>query len=207
MLKIKQFAIYFLALIYISGAIGFSIYPDFFSPFTPLTLVLTTAIYLLYQPYSDSKFLFGFFMIALIGYILEVVGVATGLVFGKYAYGDALGIKLLEVPLIISLNWALMISAGFNISKTIFRSKFLIILCTATITVGIDVLIEQIAVRLDFWEFESGMPGFHNYFGWFIISVLCSSLFYSSLTKGTYKSSIITLILQVMFFGSIYIFY
>src|SRR5689334_23098853 len=35
----------------------------------------------------------------------EVIGVATGAIFGAYSYGEVLGFKLLEVPLIIGLNW------------------------------------------------------------------------------------------------------
>ncbi len=206
MFLVQKYALYFLILIYVSGAIGFPIYPDFFAPFTPFTLLLTVVIFLFYQPYTETKYVYSFLAIALIGFGCEVVGVATGLIFGKYAYGDALGVKLFEVPLIISLNWALMISAGFNVSNYFLKSKWLIIIATSLITVSIDILIEQIAVRLDFWEFTTGLPTLHNYVGWFIISFLCSLLFYSSLTKGSFRSSIITLILQVLFFSSIYIF-
>ena len=37
-------------------------------------------------------------MIVLIGFVIEVIGVKTGYVFGSYSYGDSLGFKILEVP-------------------------------------------------------------------------------------------------------------
>ena len=37
------------------------------------------------------------------GLVVEAVGVATGLPFGRYAYGDALGWKLAGVPVVVPL--------------------------------------------------------------------------------------------------------
>jgi uncharacterized membrane protein len=45
---------------------------------------------------------------ALGGLLVEALGVRTGLPFGRYAYGDALGPKLLGVPLVIPLAWTWM---------------------------------------------------------------------------------------------------
>ncbi len=39
------------------------------------------------------------------GLAVEAIGVATGVPFGEYRYGDALGPKLLGVPLVIPLAW------------------------------------------------------------------------------------------------------
>jgi uncharacterized membrane protein len=42
------------------------------------------------------------------GLAIEAVGVATGFPFGSYVYGDALGPKLLDVPLVVPLAWTWM---------------------------------------------------------------------------------------------------
>jgi putative membrane protein len=36
----------------------------------------------------------------------------------------------------------------------------------ALLVTGIDVLIEQVAPKLDFWQFEGGLPDLQNYLSW-----------------------------------------
>ncbi len=61
---------------------------------------------------SERKNLTGilvFSLIAfLIGYGSELIGVHTGALFGNYWYGANLGLKLMEVPLIIGINWGVL---------------------------------------------------------------------------------------------------
>ena len=204
--SIKKYLLYFLILVYVSGSIGFVLNPDFFSPFTPFTLLLTCFVYLSYQPYNHSKFLWSFFILALIGYIFEIIGVKTGFIFGHYYYGNGLGSKVLEVPLIISLNWALLISIGINIAYHFFKNKYVVLIIGSLIATFTDVLIEQVASKLDFWKFDSGLAGIHNYVGWFLISFFAGLLCYKPLIKGQFKSSLIILLLQLLFFTTIYIF-
>ena len=204
--SIKKYALYFLVLVYVSGSIGFVLKPGFFAPFTPYTLLLTCTVYLLHQPFSDYKFILAFIGIALMGYAFEVIGVRTGLVFGDYHYGKTLGYSYLNVPLVISLNWALVVSAGICLAKKYFNDKSIVLFLAATIATSIDFLIEQVAPKLDFWRFNSGMPTIHNYIGWFGISFLCAFLFYKPLIKGKFAPALIVLALQVLFFGIIYLF-
>jgi putative membrane protein len=202
----KKYALYFLILVYVSGSIGFVLKPSFFAPFTPYTLLLTCTVFILHQPYSDYKFILAFIGIALLGYAFEVIGVRTGLVFGSYHYGKTLGYSYLNVPLVISLNWALVVSAGICLAKKYFNDKSIVLFLAAAITTSIDFLIEQVAPKLDFWRFNSGMPTIHNYIGWFVISFLCAFLFYKPLIKGKFAPALIVLALQVQFFGTIYLF-
>lgn len=204
--SIKKYALYFLILVYVSGAIGFVLKPSFFAPFTPYTLLFTCLVYLFHQPFSDSKFMLAFLGIAVFGYTFEVLGVSTGFVFGNYQYGKALGFKYLRVPIIISFNWALIVSAGICIVKKYFNDKSIVLFLTAIIATSIDFLIEQVAPKLDFWRFNSGMPSIHNYIGWFCISFLCGFVFYKPLIKGKFAPALIILALQIQFFGIIYLF-
>ena len=202
----KSYFLYFLILVYVSGSIGFVMNPAFFSPFTPYTLLFTCFVFLIHIPVADKKFLLAFFTIAFLGYIIEVIGVKTGLIFGKYSYGDGLGIKLLEVPLIISINWAMLICAGIRIVSSIFVNKITVILVAALLVTLIDLLIEQVAPKLDFWQFENGLPGLHNYLGWIGVAFFISYFFYPIIIKANRKVSLIILILQIIFFTSLFIF-
>ena len=202
----KSYFLYFLILVYISGSIGFVLNPTFFSPFTPYTLLLTCFVFLIHSPLADKKFLFAFFSIAFLGFIIEVIGVKTGLIFGKYSYGNGLGYKLFDVPLIISINWAMLICAGTNVVSRIFTNKIAVLSVAALLVTGIDLLIEQVAPKLDFWLFNGGFPSLHNYFGWIGVAFFTSYFFYPTLVKGNRTVSLIILILQIIFFTSLFIF-
>jgi len=202
----KSYFLYFLILVYISGSIGFVVNPTFFSPFTPYTLLLTCFVFLIHSPLANGKFLFAFFSIAFLGFIIEVIGVKTGLIFGKYSYGDGLGFKLLNVPIIISINWAMLIFAGIRIVSSIFANKIVSLVVAALLVTLIDLLIEQVAPRLDFWQFEGGLPGLHNYLGWVGVTFFTSYFFYPTIIKGNRNVSLIILILQIIFFTSLFIF-
>ena len=204
--KYKSYFLYFLILVYVSGSIGFVVNPSFFSPFTPYTLLLTCFVFLIHSPLADKKFIFAFFSIAFLGFIIEVIGVKTGFIFGKYSYGNGLGYKLLEVPLIISINWAILICAGIKIVSSIFVNKIKVLILAALLVTGIDLIIEQVAPKLDFWQFENGLPGLHNYLGWIGVAFFISYFFYPIIIKGNRTVSLIILILQTIFFTSLHLF-
>jgi putative membrane protein len=193
-------------LVYISGSIGFVVNPPFFSPFTPYTLLLTCFVFLIHSPVAVKKFIFAFFSVAFLGFIIEVIGVKTGLIFGKYSYGNGLGIKFLEVPLIISINWAMLIFAGITTVSRIFANKITVLIVASLLVTGIDLLIEQVAPKLDFWQFEGGLPGLHNYLGWIGVAFFISYFFSPTIIKGNRTVSLIILILQIIFFTSLFIF-
>ncbi|WP_317899195.1 carotenoid biosynthesis protein [Aurantibacillus circumpalustris] len=203
--NLRKYLLYFLILVYVSGAIGLLIQPSFFIPFTPYTLSLTCIVFLIYQPLSKLNFVLGFLCIAIIGFASEVIGVKTGFVFGDYHYGSTLGYKLLGVPLVISLNWALLVTCGIILTKSLTSNKALNALCSAGLITVIDLLIEQLAPSLDFWHFKTGFAGIHNYLGWFIISFITSFLLQNYVGSGNKKTAYIILVLQVFFFGFMYL--
>tara|TARA_R110000851_G_scaffold321447_2_gene486892 strand:+ start:34 stop:660 length:627 start_codon:yes stop_codon:yes gene_type:complete len=202
----KSYFLYFLILVYISGSIGFVLNPSFFSPFTPFTLLLTCFVFLIHSPLADKKFIFAFFSIAFLGFIIEVVGVKTGLIFGKYSYGNGLGYKFLNVPLVISINWAMLIFAGIIVVSRIFANKITVLLVAALLVTLIDLIIEQVAPKLDFWQFEGGLPGLQNYLSWIGVAFFTSYFFYPTIIKGNRTVSLVILILQIIFFTFLYIF-
>lgn len=205
-INIQKYLLYFLILVYVSGSIGFVFNPPFFSPFTPYTLLFTCLVYLLHQPTQNYRFITSFVAIALFGYLIEVIGVKTGLIFGVYNYGNGLGYKLFDVPLIISLNWALLISAGIITVSKFIKNKHIVLAISAIIITLIDFLIEQVAFKLDFWQFESGLPELHNYIGWFLVAFFSPYFFYNYIIKGNRNIALIILILQLVFFSIIYLF-
>lgn len=204
-LPVNKYLLYFLVLVYVSGSIGFIIIPSFFLPFTPYTLVFTCFVFLIFQPINNLGFLLGFIGIALIGFLSEVLGVKTGLVFGNYHYGRGLGIKLLQVPIVISLNWGLMVSALIIVCNSYINNKWAVAIATSILAVMLDYLMEQVAPTLHFWYFKNGLAGLHNYVGWFILTFVSAILFGDKLKKGDSWISFIVLGLLILFFGLIFL--
>ncbi|MFN2335752.1 MAG: carotenoid biosynthesis protein, partial [Bacteroidales bacterium] len=58
--------------------------------------------------------------IAVTSFLIEAVGVNTGRIFGTYTYGKALGPALWNTPVIIGLNWFLLIYCTNVISRQIW---------------------------------------------------------------------------------------
>lgn len=204
---LKKYTFYFLILVYISGSIGFVLNSEFFSPFTPYTLLFTCFVYLLHQSAKNSSFFVSFFVIALLGYLVEVIGVQTGFIFGAYKYGNALGIKLLQVPLIISINWAMLICSGIITVARFVTNKFLVLAIASVLVTAIDLLIEQVAPNLDFWYFDTGIAQLHNYIGWLSVAFILPFFLYNTILKGNRKVALTVLILQIIFFTTLFLFY
>ncbi len=205
MTKIRSFLFYFLILVYVSGSIGMVLKPSFFIPFTPLSLLLTSTVILLYKPVNKKKYALAFTGVAILGFLSEWYGVKTGLVFGEYWYGQSLGPKLGNVPVLISLNWALLVSAGLLAAGLLLSHPFYTPLLASLLITGIDFLMEQSAAQLDYWYFKEGIAGIHNYLGWFFVSFIGAILFYNPLQKGNKRIALYILLLQVLFFGTIFL--
>jgi bisanhydrobacterioruberin hydratase len=205
--SLKTYLFYFLILVYLSGSIGMFVAPGFFLPFTPFSLLLTSCVFLLFQDYKNVTYLSAFAAVALLGFLAEWMGIKTGRVFGHYYYGNTLGVKLSGVPLVIPLNWALLVNAGILISNKFTRSRLNTSLCSAALITLLDVSMEFCAARLDYWHFDGGLAGLQNYLAWFVVSFLASSIFYPLLKRGDARIAIWIILLQQIYFGTILLSY
>lgn len=138
----------------------------------PIQLVFTTLILLKYQ--KSWSLSFGLFIISafFIGFIAEAVGVNTGWPFGEYSYGEVLGIKYFETPLIIGLNWFLLAYLAGNISSYLKAGRFIKILVGVFLMVIFDYFMEPIAMKHAFWTWKDGYIPVQNYLGWAGVSFL-----------------------------------
>jgi uncharacterized membrane protein len=129
-----------------------------FLALTPWNLILTTILLLWFHPNWNRTIIFSAVTIMLAGYFVEVLGVHTGIIFGPYHYGHTLGWQIINVPLIIGLNWFVLV---YTVSSLLRHVQSLIVFAGlgAGILAGLDWLMEPVAIRLDFWQWEtSGIP-------------------------------------------------
>ena len=202
--------IIFLYVIFFVGIIGHLYSPlrNWMILLTPITLLLTGSIVLFYSyRTSTNKFFVWALTTYFITFILEAVGVKTGLIFGDYFYGPTLGIKLFGVPLIIGFNWVFVILGSITVSKLITKNLFLSAIISAFIALIFDLILEPIVVRLNYWTWTEGVIPLQNYIAWFIIALLSSLGFnYSKINVGS-KISMHFLFVQFVFFIILLIFY
>ncbi|GAB4342008.1 MAG: hypothetical protein Kow0037_29030 [Calditrichia bacterium] len=113
--------------------------------------------------------------VIVITWLVEWAGVQSGLIFGHYHYGDVLQPQIAGVPVAIGFAWlTLLISAaalerkipGFPLSQSHFTRAARI----AALMVVFDLLMEPVAVKLDYWQWSGGHIPLQNYAAWFLIS-------------------------------------
>lgn len=202
--------IVFLYIIFLVGIIGHLYDPlhKLMIYLTPATLFLTGLIVLIYSyKTSANKFLLWAALTYVITFILEVVGVKTGLIFGEYKYGSTLGIKLFEVPLIIGFNWVFVILGSISISRLMASNFFLSAIIAAFISLMFDLILEPIAIKLDYWTWAEGIIPLQNYLAWFVIALISAWGFGYFKIKVTSKISLHYLLVQFVFFVILLIFY
>ncbi|MFO8061852.1 MAG: carotenoid biosynthesis protein [bacterium] len=178
---------------------------DLMLQLTPFTLLLT-GLFVLFYSFRDNKRIFAFVAVTwTITFFVEVLGVKTGAVFGQYRYGNSLGLQIMDVPLIIGLNWVILIMASCDFIMQYEDRIFMGAVFAGIMTVCLDLFIEPVAIRLDYWHWSSGMPPMKNYAAWFIITFIIA-LVYQKLQYRS-QSSILKhyFLVQLIFFMTIYI--
>lgn len=160
-----------IVIVYLVGLIGLpSEYRETFTALTPVTLLFSGVVLFINHKQWNPSFLVFLVTAFMVGYLVEVLGVKTGVVFGEYEYGATLGPKLWDVPLIIGLNWAMLIySCGVVLER--FQARLLPRTALgATLMVMLDILMEPVAIDYDFWSWTTGEIPVQNYLAWFVVS-------------------------------------
>lgn len=194
---------FFIVLFHLVGLIGF-LNPKLstlFLTFVPFHLLLMLILLLINQKEFTKNFWFVAAFIFFAGIFVEIVGVATGMIFGIYAYGETLGYKIINVPIIIGVNWLILIVAiGAVLEKITQLNNNLKSVFGAIILTLMDVLIEPVAIKYDYWHWQNNLVPFQNYFGWFLISFLFLKFYHQIAFDKTNKVAGLLLITQALFF-------
>lgn len=184
-----KLAAYFFVIYYTVGVIGLSLPAtrQLFTGLMPLSLLLSSAILFLYHKRWRKIDILIFFIIALAGYLVEVLGVHTGLVFGEYSYGRALGFQLFDTPLMIGVNWLMLTYCVYAIMEDTKLFWPLKALMAAVLMVVYDFVMEPVAIRIDMWSWGGGPIPLQNYQAWFVISLVFLAIMHLSGIKTKNK--------------------
>lgn len=201
------------------GLAGMLFFPSAgFVSTTPFHLLLMAALLLYTQQKPGWAFLLFFLSCFVTGIVVEIVGTATGYLFGNYAYGKVLGPGFKNVPYIIGINWFIIIyccgvavhtllskfseKLSEEMEQPVKKIKALsIVIDGATLAVAFDWLLEPVAVKLGYWSWlgDGEIPTF-NYISWFVVSMLLLLVFHLLPFQKHNKFAIHLLLIQAMFF-------
>lgn len=192
-----------MVIFHLVGLFGFlnSNLESLFKALVPYHLLLMLAL-LIYSTNDFSKNIKIFAsIIYLAGFFIEVIGVNSGLVFGNYAYGKALGFKIWSTPLLIGVNWLVLVyCTGVFLEKFKLQNRFVFAAIGALILVAIDFLIEPVAIRFDYWSWAGGQIPMQNYIGWYIFSFLLFLVFKAFDFNKKNTAAITLIFAQIGFF-------
>jgi uncharacterized membrane protein len=203
--SLQWISIFTVWLFQISAIIGISLgYQDWFISKTPFTLLLTFTLLALNFPiYSKRKVLLTLFYFVS-SFLLEWVGVHYGFLFGEYSYGSNLGLKLDAIPLLIGINWAVLVLVTGAIANRIVEPFFLRVMVAAALMVFLDYFIEVSAPPFDFWFWQLGYAPFQNFVAWFIVSMVFQFVYCKLKIQGNFVFSAHVYASQLVFFAYFY---
>ena len=214
-----QIATALAVLFHIIGITGILFFDkDFFIQSTPFNLLLMFSLLVWTQQKPNIYFSIFLLSCFLVGVVVEMIGVNTSALFGNYHYGDVLGPKLNNVPLIIGVNWFIIIyCCGISVHTLLMSimnrvpatggatpqalKALSIIVDGATLAVFFDWLMEPVAVKLNYWQWngDESIP-LYNYICWFIVSILLLAVFHFCKFEKQNKFAVNLLLIQLMFF-------
>ena len=172
----------------------------------PFHLLLMLAAITLNHKSIDTRFIVFLFVIFILGFTFEWIGIHQHWLFGNYSYGNTLGFKLYSVPLIIGCNWFMLVySTGILMQRSRLKSFLLRSFIGALVLALLDMLIEPVAVRFDYWHWANSVIPLKNYICWFGLSFLMLLLFEAFRFKQQSLVAFIFLITQFAFFGLLYL--
>lgn len=206
-LKVKRIAVAIIIVFHVVGLFGFLIPPaqPYFVKLVPFHLLLMFAI-IVFSYNGDVKRLLLFVSgVFLCGFLVEVLGVHTGKIFGNYYYGDTLGYKVAAVPLLMGINWVILIFSIGQMMKSIkIRHSILASAIGAFALVGLDLFLEPVAMKFDYWHWDWHEIPVQNYVAWFIVSVILLKFYYALGLKQQKYIGVTMFAAQLIFFVVLY---
>lgn len=114
------------------------------------------------------------------GLLAESLGTSTGFPFGEYDYASSLGWKLLSVPVVIPLAWAMMAYPCLLVGQRLARSRLGAAAVGGFALAAWDLFLDPQMVEAGHWTWQDvqlALPGspdipVSNYLGWLLVAVL-----------------------------------
>ena len=191
-------------LFHVSGLCGILfIDRELFLETTPINLFVTFIMLFVNQPQMDRSVALAAGFAFVMGLSVEFLGVNFGLIFGDYVYGNNLGLKIGGVPLLIGANWVMLAFITGSVAAIFFDTSALkAAVFGAFLMVLIDLIIEPVAPKFDFWEFADITAPLSNYIGWFLVALPIQWVYQTQVKIKDRVFSFHLVLVQFFFFGA-----
>lgn len=200
------YLIIFLVIVYEVGVLGFHLEEtrELFEQLVPFNLLLSVFLLGLFHRKWTLGFGIFVFVVFWVGYLVELAGVQTGLIFGAYHYESSLGFKIGGVPPMIGVNWVLVVYISSIISQQMSPNIWVRTILSGIMVVLLDGLIEPMAIKYHLWAWDTpdGSIPIQNYAAWFMIGGIMSYGFHSLDQEKSNPLAAPVYVIQLLFFLS-----
>ena len=154
-----------------------------------LTIVTVVAFFLATTSHAlvhrGARWTAGYVLVTtVVGLLAESLGTRTGVPFGTYEYADTLGWKLLSVPVVIPLAWAMFAYPCLLVGQRLARTRLGAAAVGGWALASWDLFLDPQMVEAGHWTWsgvEASLPGspgipVSNYLGWVLVGVLMLGL-------------------------------
>jgi putative membrane protein len=160
-------------------------------------LVMRLPIAATLAPMLDGRLALGLAAVSAYAYLVEFVGLATGVPYGEFTYGVALGPMLpggvpLGLPaffLPLVLNAYLLVALALGTRWSLARVR---LPATVAVVLAIDLVLDPAAVALGLWSFPAGGAYYgvplSNFAGWLLSASVAVGLVDLTVDRGALRA-------------------
>jgi putative membrane protein len=160
-------------------------------------LVMRLPIAATLAPLLDGRLALGLAAVSAYAYLVEFVGLATGVPYGEFTYGVALGPMLpggvpLGLPaffLPLVLNAYLLVALALGTRWSLARVR---LPATVAVVLAIDLVLDPAAVALGLWSFPAGGAYYgvplSNFAGWLLSATVAVGLVDLTVDRGALRA-------------------
>lgn len=193
--------------LFVAGVVQYALGLRYILPLTPLMLALLAAAALFFWDAESKKKLQATLLVLILGFVVELIGVHTGLLFGDYAYGDMLGLRLAGVPVTIGITWLLVTLSAWQITQYRPMRVWQRFALAGALVVMLDIVLERFAVSYGLWAWQGGEVPLYNYLCWFGISMAMFAIYHKITPQAKPSIYIIALLPLIASFFWVMLFF
>lgn len=170
-----------------------------------VVLLLSFVALLGFHKKWSREFVIAMLLIGASGFLLEVLAVKTGYVYGYFLFGPTLGYSFWETPVLLAAIWAGNIYASRQIGTMIAKDTFVVSLVSAALVTLLVFFMEPFAVREGMWSWNGSAIPRHKYIGTFISTLVFQYIFSKSVKLPPNKLALPVYLIQLGFFVAMFL--
>lgn len=170
-----------------------------------VVLLVSFVVLLCFHKKWNREFVIAILLIGACGFLLEVLAVKTGYVYGYFLFGPTLGYSFWETPVLLAAIWAGNIYTSRQIAAMIAKDTFVVSLVSAVLITLLVFFMEPFAIREGMWSWNGSSIPRHKYIGVFIAALVFQYIFSKSVKLPPNKFALPVYLIQLGFFVTMFL--